>query len=231
MMKRRFVSVLASILALGALGCASGGGATEGRGTAVDPEGLVVMDEETLFRPRVADALLETLPEAPWEAAPISDRVAADGVVAAWRQAENRAHCAPLSLDAESLAGAEARIVDLEGGWSVEFDRPGMPGMTEEGGSCATCGRGVFGVAGTGMQTDELEEDPALSYRDGSGTEVVVDPSGLAAATLAIHGQSCVYQVWSFLGEEHLRSLLGTLRFVAVTEADSAARVAGLGFE
>lgn len=231
MKKRRFVSVLAFHLALGALGCASGGAPAAGRPTAPESEAPIVMDEDVLFRPRISDALLETLPDAPWSRAPLSDRAAAGGVVAAWRGAENRAYCAPLSLDPAALSDAVARVVELEGGWSVEYDHEGLPGMDEEGETCERCGRGVFGVAGTGMQTDELDAPPTPSFRDGSATEVVVDGSGVAAATLSIHGQSCVYQVWSFLGEEHLRSLLGSLRFVAVTEGDTGARVAGVRFE
>jgi len=32
---------------------------------------------------------------------------------------------------------------------------------------------------------------------------------------VADEGQSCLYQVWSFLGREHLEDLLENLRFVA----------------
>jgi hypothetical protein len=37
---------------------------------------------------------------------------------------------------------------------------------------------------------------------------------------VVVDGQGCLYNVWSFLGEEHLRSLLDSLRFVEGMQAD-----------
>ncbi len=165
---------------------------------------------------------LASLPPAPWT----EGRVApgeAPAVVMAWATAENRTWCAPLAP--APVNGAAARASDLDGGWVVEFDQEGMPGVGADGEPCEDCGRAVFGVAGTAMGVDEMLEAPAPSFADGSAVEVVDE--GVAAATVAIRGQGCVYQVWSFLGREHLEGLLGQLRFVDTGRMGDEA-VAGL---
>lgn len=165
---------------------------------------------------------LASLPPAPWTEGQVAAGEA-PAVVMAWATAENRTWCAPL---APALAnGVPARASELDGGWVVEFDQEGMPGVGADGEPCADCGRGVFGVAGTAMGVDEMLEAPAPSFADGSAVEVVDDE--VAAATVAIRGQGCVYQVWSFLGREHLESLLGQLRFVDTGRVRDEA-VAGL---
>ena len=109
------------------------------------------------------------------------------------------------------------------------FDQAGAPGVSESGDTCRRCGRSAFGVAGTSMPVDSLNDEdtdaaPAPTYADGSFTEIVSE-DGVASATISVGGQGCVYQVWSFLGEDHLRGLIEGLRIVAVepqAAADSA---------
>lgn len=168
-------------------------------------------------------AELEGLPVAPWSADPVRDDAVPSAVLLAWSQAENRTQCAPLAPTAPGEAeGARARVSELiDGGWAVEYDRRGMPGMNRRGQACARCGRGVFGIAGTRMSPDELAtvsdgDAPPATYADGSHIEVEapVDGETVAAASITVRGQGCVYQVWSFLGEEHVRELVSGLRIV-----------------
>jgi hypothetical protein len=89
---------------------------------------------------------------------------------------------------------------------------------------CATCGRGAFGVAGTGSAGDTPQQIKALTdvwpnireWADGSragfGPEGGRGPKQLAY--LYIEGQGCLYNVWSSVGPEHLDLLLSHLRFV-----------------
>ncbi len=173
---------------------------------------------------------LEGLPAAPWSEGTVDSSAAPGAVLAAWSRAENRTSCAPLVATAPGAAeGAEARVSELiEGGWAVEFDRRGMPGMSPRGAPCARCGRGVFGIAGTEMDPDELagEADaPAPTFADGSHLEVEgpADGETVAAATLTVRGQGCVYQVWSFLGEDHVREIVQGLRVVDTRESPTVA--------
>ncbi|HEY8428326.1 MAG TPA: hypothetical protein VIL20_08125 [Sandaracinaceae bacterium] len=171
------------------------------------------------------------LPPPPWSEGPIASDRAPAPILMAWARAENRAECAPIAPHRLGAGeGARARVAELEGGWAVEFDRPGMPGLTRDGRICDRCGRGVFGIAGTAMTPEELageESDvPPPTFADGSSLTIEPPAEGeqVAAATLTLRGQDCVYQVWSFLGEEHLRELVSSLRLVEVPEGP--ARVA-----
>lgn len=165
---------------------------------------------------------LAQLPPAPWTEGRVQP-AQAPAFVMAWASAENRRWCAPLAP--ALVDGVASRASELDGGWVVEFDQEGMPGMDAAGEPCESCGRAVFGIAGTAMGVDEMLEAPAPRFADGSAVEVVEE--GVAAATVAIRGQGCVYQVWSFLGRDHLEGLLGQLRFVDTGSASDAA-VAGL---
>ncbi|MCB9612103.1 MAG: hypothetical protein H6722_06565 [Sandaracinus sp.] len=159
--------------------------------------------------PRFEADALASLPQAPWSDAATSPS-AAPVIAGAWASAENRGWCAPL---APTLA-ANARATQLDGGWMVEFDEAGAPGVSEDGELCESCGRGTFGIAGTAMGVDEMMEAPSPAFADGSAADVSSE-DGVASATLAVPGQRCVYQVWSFRGESHLQELLGSLRFVS----------------
>jgi hypothetical protein len=162
-----------------------------------------------------------SLPPSPWSDAPLASDAVPAPILRAWADAQNRGQCAPMAPVALGAgAGARARVSDFEGGWAVEFDRQGLPGLSADGEPCARCGRAVFGIAGTNLTPDDLagEHDLAPSFADGS--QLVVEPPAegeqVAAASITVRGQSCVYQVWSFLGEEHVRELVSSLRLVAV---------------
>jgi hypothetical protein len=143
-------------------------------------------------------------------------------ILAAWENAENRATCAPIATRTLGRAtGAHARTSELSGGWLVEFDRPGLPGIDRQGRECDTCGRSVFGIAGTSIAPDALlgETSDALtpSYSDGSHAEIEItdaDGESVASVTFTAAGQGCVYEVWSLLGPDHLAELVAGLRFV-----------------
>lgn len=179
----------------------------------------------------VESSELSHLPAAPWaREAPLGAQAVPAPIVSAWEHAENRAQCAPLAPTSLGAGdGARPRVGELEGGWAVEFDRRGLPGIRPDGETCARCGRGAFGIAGTNLIPEDLvseESDsdlPEPSFADGSHLSVEPPASGedVAAAILTVRGQGCVYQVWSFLGEEHVRELVDSLRLVDVTTLPS----------
>lgn len=161
-----------------------------------------------------------SLPTSPWSNERIASNAAPSQLVQAWRHADNRSWCAPIAPGSDAaLMGAHARRSSFEGGWAVEFDKQGVPGIGRDGNTCATCGRGAFGIAGTSMNADSIDEEAVTpAWNDGSRAEYQAtdeDPAKAGAvATITVPGQDCVYQVWSFLGQEHLNSLVGSLRFV-----------------
>jgi len=166
-----------------------------------------------------------SLPPAPWASEHMALQAAPAALVRAWRTADNRTWCAPVAPT--TLGGSvRARTGEVEGGWMVEFDRTGAPGVMANGRTCARCGRAAFGIVGTSMTPDQ-EEDAVPAFNDGSRTEIEapVERGEAAAATLTVAGQGCVYQVWSFLGEDHVRELVQSLRLVDVSDAHAIASV------
>ncbi|MBW2461594.1 MAG: hypothetical protein JRH11_08095 [Deltaproteobacteria bacterium] len=166
---------------------------------------------------------------APWSAEPVATSDVPGALVRAWASAENREWCAPLTLGTAGR-GVPVRRADYHGGWAVEFDKRGMPGVDRSGQACTDCGRGAYGIAGTAVMVDQ--EDPLeaeeRTLADGSRVriETSVDEADLeegaegSVATLKIRGQECVYQVWSFSGDAHLQELLEDLRFVGSDDGE-----------
>lgn len=150
-----------------------------------------------------------TLPPAPpWRQEPIPGGAAPEVYTQEWLKAENRSTCAliaPRSLGPEG-AGATPRAATFSGGWAVAYDLPNL--------------RSAFGVAGTGSKADApgtYDRWPhVLEWDDGSkaeyGPEGGQGPKQLAY--VKVHGQDCLYNVWSALGREHLELLLRELRYV-----------------
>ena len=180
------------------------------------------MSDDGTGEPVAETADGEPLPEAPWTADTVDAGDVPRELLAAWNGADNRDWCAPLAPS--TATGARARRSSFDGGWAVEFDKRGLPGVTQSGRACTRCGRGAFGIAGTAMYVDD--EDPTEAeeqvMRDGSRVRIEVsedeegepsDANGVVA-TIKIRGQDCVYQVWSFGGDAHLQELLRDLRFV-----------------
>jgi hypothetical protein len=163
-----------------------------------------------------------TLPAAPWTNPPLPAREAPRPILNAWREADNRDTCAPIAPRSFGAAeGARGRSSHVAGGWVVEFDRPGLPGVDRDGNECDDCGRSVFGVAGTSMMPEELlgpdAEITPPTFSDGSHAVVEVsdgDGESVASVTFTVAGQGCVYEVWSFLGPAHLEELVSELRMV-----------------
>ncbi|HEY0024694.1 MAG TPA: hypothetical protein VGB24_17395 [Longimicrobium sp.] len=161
-------------------------------------------------------AVEDVLPPAPWEQPPLSSADAPGVLLTQWRQAENRAACAPLApVSLEPHTGARVRAAQFSGGWAIAYDLPGQ--------------RSAFGIPGTGSSAadDSYNDWPhLLRWRDGStagyGPEGGTGPNQLAY--LRIPGQQCLYNVWSNLGPEHLVRLLEQLRFVSVAGQGTAAR-------
>lgn len=130
------------------------------------------------------------LPPAPWSGAPVVAGEIPAQVHALWTARDES--CAPLGFEGVDVATATASALD--GGWSLEFE-----------------GSDGYGLAGIALEP----EAASPSFDDGS---VVIRESdeGVASATIQVGREGCVYQVWSFRGEEHLDELIGGLRRVAL---------------
>lgn len=224
-MGKKLSCVVASILSL--TGCGASSTTSVGTSTTMPERAEIApsvatgtgdLAVETNTSSATAEMVLEELPPAPWSGAPISTREAPRAVVRAWQAADNRSTCAPIAPRsfgaADNARGRESRVA---GGWVVEFDRPGLPGVDRAGNECDTCGRSVFGIAGTSMAPEEVFDAEAPTYEDGSQLVVEVsdgDGESVASATFTVAGQGCVYEVWSFLGPDHLSELVASLRLV-----------------
>ena len=123
--------------------------------------------------------------------------------------------------------GATPRRAEFgEDQWAVAWDRPGLPGVTGDGSPCAKCGRGVFGLAGLavpGDPADDADRPGQRAFADGGS--VAYGPAGPEPndgegeplqymGNLRLPGNQCVYQVWSYLGREHLEQLIASFRLV-----------------
>ena len=155
----------------------------------------------------------------PWGADHLASQAAPRALLQAWNRAENQGWCAPLAPATLGAGeGARARAGTAPGGWSLEFDRRGSAGIGANGEVCETCGRGAFGVTGTAMSPEDAEDllgPGATLFADGGRIDVQSNADEAASvATLLVPGQDCVYQVWSFLGREHLDELVAGLRLV-----------------
>ena len=159
------------------------------------------------------------LDPAPWSAAPLQAAEAPDVLLTEWGKAENRATCAPLAFASlGEHSDARPRRANFAGGWAVAWDKTGLPGTAPTGDDCQACGRGVFGIAGTGVDKggSTFQWPFRREWADGSvagyGLEGGTGPKYLAY--VEIEGQQCLYNVWSHLGKEHLEFLLTQLRKV-----------------
>ncbi len=171
-------------------------------------------EPEAEHEPEVTPVLL---PAPPWAGEPVKKPPAV--FVSEHKKAANRATC-PLLVPTElgEGAGAKPRRATFHGGWAVAYDKKGLPGTLPSGEDCATCGRGAFGIAGTGVGK---EGGPAWpnEIRWSDGSHAGYGPEGgtagaRALAFLSMADAECLYNVWSSLGEEHLVTLLGGLRLV-----------------
>lgn len=180
----------------------------------------------------VVEPVVTALGPAPWGGAPLPAGAVPDLVVAEWTAAGNRAWCsmlfpeAPLSLQPE----ATLRSAEFGGGWGLAWDLPDGPGRSAGGEYCADCGRGAFGVAGIDLAAGGVDLgiwEERLTWDDGSeagygleGTTAQALPGAPHLAYLVVSGQGCLHNVWSFLGEDHLRALIDQLRLVEELQAE-----------
>jgi hypothetical protein len=170
-------------------------------------------------------------PGAPWLEPALSQDEVSDVLIEQWGRAENRTWCSALfPLDPDSLGRqAVIRLANFGGGWAVAWDLTDGPGRFASGEYCADCGRGAYGVAGTGLLAsgDETDRWPTtVTYEDGSrvgyGYEGDAAPNSGAPllAYLLVNDEGCTYNVWSFLGEDHLVQLIAQLRRVTGLEGE-----------
>lgn len=158
------------------------------------------------------------LERAPWDANPSIS--APQVLLDEWSGATNRARCAPLAFadTGDAGRGGTPRRATFSGGWGVSWDVPGQPGRDTSGNPCATCGRGTFGIAGTGIDWDAPSRvlTNRMEWSGGNlaayGPEGGSGPSWLAQVRVA--DQQCMYNVWSYAGREHLEHLLRNIRRV-----------------
>jgi len=147
---------------------------------------------------------------APWSMAPLPSSAVPTVYLTEWRNAENRATCAPIAFASAAIdRNATARRANFAGGWGVAYDLPGQ--------------RSAFGIAGAGVAASEPSAHQwpyQRTWSDGSsagyGPEGGTGPNQLAY--LRIAGQGCLYNVWSRLGREHLEGLLDAIRLVDTPE-------------
>jgi hypothetical protein len=176
-----------------------------------------------------ADPVLS--PAAPWAGAALDGAAVPAVLIDEWNEAGNRQWCSALfPADPTILASnATLRGANFGGGWGVAWDLPNGPGRSAIGDYCADCGRGAYGVAGTGLRAEGTEADlwpTIMEFDDGSivgygyeGVSPAVSGAPLLAY-LIVKNEGCSYNVWSFLGEAHLQSLLSELRRVSGLEGE-----------
>lgn len=169
---------------------------------------------------------------APWLEQDIPESAVPRHLVQDWVGAENQMWCSALyPADPAALGAAGvSRSANFDGGWAIAWDLPDGPGRDAADGYCADCGRSAYGIAGAGLTgtEDDLAIWPnRIGWDDGSragyGREGLAAPNSGAPVLsyLLVEGQGCLYNVWSFLGEDHLLELLDSLRFVVGLQAPS----------
>ncbi len=175
-------------------------------------------------------AALDTT-RAPWQEPELSLEDVPTVLINQWNSAENREWCSALFPEDPGSLGDNATIrpADFGGGWAVAWDLADGPGRFGSGEFCVDCGRGAYGIAGTGLQVygDEMERWPATFTFDdeskvGYGYEgdAAADSGAPLLAYLLVKDEGCNYNIWSFLGEDHLVELVGQLRRVAGLEGE-----------
>jgi hypothetical protein len=158
----------------------------------------------------------------PWAGAPLAQTDVPEVLGVQWEASEVKGFCSAL-YPATPLDDAAIRSANFGGGWAVAWDLADGPGRLPSGEYCEDCGRGAFGVAGAsgpakGDETAVWAQQ--LEWSDGSkagyGFEGLGDGSQGEPRLmyLLVKDEGCLYNVWSFLGEDHLLGLVDGLRFV-----------------
>ncbi len=123
-------------------------------------------------------------------------------LLAEWRKADNHAACAPLWLD-DAGADVPIRARYFAGGWGVTVRNPRRWGVA---------GAGVIATP-SDLGKWKFRRQTAAGVRAGYGLEGFdMGPDWLAY--VIVPGQTCLYNVWSSVGKEHLEHLVDHLRVV-----------------
>jgi hypothetical protein len=136
-----------------------------------------------------------------------------------WNQAANKS-AARLVLPADLALSPIAipRRSNVPGGWGVEWDDSGRPGVLPNGTFCETCGRAVAGVVALGANADKpavLRSPITVQWNDGSAAGYSGSRTdNRFVATLFVTGQGHAYQVWSYVSQRHLEYVISQLRYV-----------------
>ena len=136
-----------------------------------------------------------------------------------WNQAGNQSR-ARLVMPADLALSPIAipRRSSVPGGWGVEWDDNGRPGVLPNGTFCETCGRAVAGVAALGTNADKaavLRAPMNVQWNDGSAAGYSASRTdNRFVASLFVTGQGHAYQVWSYVSQRHLEHVISQLRFV-----------------
>jgi hypothetical protein len=142
---------------------------------------------------------------APWDAPRLGLGAVPQAYLTEWQRAGNRARC-PLLVPSDLGAGAAGvpRREDFGTGWGVGYD---VAGRNDGGAS--------FGVAGTAASRGSAPaSQKQLRWADGSSAHYLQSESGRGVAYLELAGVECLYNVWSYLGDDHLMTVLHGLRRV-----------------
>jgi len=166
----------------------------------------------------------------PWAGTALATAEVPDTLVTQWEQSDVKGSCSALYSVTPPPAEAAIRSANFSGGWAVAWDMPDGRGRLPSGEYCEDCGRGALGIAGSlgvaaGDETDVW--DKQLEWSDGSkagyGFEGLGDGSSGEPLLmyLLVKNEGCLYNVWSFLGEDHLLGLVDGLRFVEGLRGES----------
>lgn len=155
----------------------------------------------------------------PWSQPPIDGGPARAVALAIWQESGNRDR-ARLLLPADTLLTPETttRPARIDEGWAVAWDSPGLPGLTARGERCSTCGRGVMGIAAIDLipNPSRVRASPVvMEWNDGglAGLGNLPD-EGRWIADILLPGQQASYQLWTYVGRDHLDYLVSQLRYV-----------------
>ncbi len=158
----------------------------------------------------------------PWSGGKLATGIARQVGVEQWSQAANR-NSARLVLPADVFLTPSqiVRPASPPGGWGVVWDDigTGKPGVLPSGQFCPTCGRAVVGMSASAAAADKaavLRSPIAVQWSDGSAVGYSSAPNAARqfVATLFVAGQDRTYQLYSYIGQQHLENLLAQLRFV-----------------
>lgn len=230
-MRKRLPALVASVLLVTTLGACSdkgskpGGSGGDGSGGAGGPGSTTSLGVQAPTAPPTTDLRPVDLRPGgtpPWSGSPLvpgGRQVFLQVAMEEWNQAPNK-ETARLVMPADlALSPVNVpRRSPVTGGWGVEWDDPGKPGVLPNGTFCDTCGRAVAGVLALGTAADRaavLRSPLTVQWNDGSAVGYSTRAENRRfVANLFVTGQGSAYQVWSYRSQRHLEYVISQLRFV-----------------